>query len=554
MASRIDPDPKPKSAAVPPKPAAPKPAAARPAAAPAKPAGPPPAAGKPGVAAAQPSAAAAQADGDDDDGPAVSAGLLKQAPAWAVSMLVHIVALLAMALIVTEPPKKEAAVSIVSSAPEVDDNFEELDPEPPAEDVQPTEVTADVAVPTDVTVVEPVDVVSVANDPEAAPLTVEVSDFGSETAPATDMLATIGVAGGTGKAGFGHRGGNTAAKAGQGGGGADTEAAVDRALKWIAAHQLQDGSWSFNFKDCPQCNGQCSGDGSQKDRAGATAMAILPFLGRGFTHKEGPYKKTVENGVAYLAGLSMQNQGAVYGKGAGHAGLYIQGLAGIALSESYGMTQDGRLQAPAQYALDHIMAAQDKAGGGWRYHVGQPGDTSVVGWQLMALKSGHMAYLNVEANTIKKAIEFLDSVKGDEYGSTYGYTGPGSGPGTTAVGLLCRMYLGWKKDNQGLQMGVERFAKTGPNQNLYFSYYATQIMHHMEGDIWLAWNDKMKKLLLPSQATKGHEAGSWFMTGSGDHNQGGRLYCTSLATMMLEVYYRHLPIYSTQSVDEEFQE
>jgi hypothetical protein len=34
----------------------------------------------------------------------------------------------------------------------------------------------------------------------------------------------------------------------------------------------------------------------------------------------------------------------------------------------------------------------------------------------------------------------------------------------------------------------------------------------------------------------------------------GRLYCTLLATMILEVYYRHLPIYGTQSVDDEFRE
>jgi hypothetical protein len=40
----------------------------------------------------------------------------------------------------------------------------------------------------------------------------------------------------------------------------------------------------------------------------------------------------------------------------------------------------------------------------------------------------------------------------------------------------------------------------------------------------------------------------------GDHGAdiGGRLYCTSMATMVLEVYYRHLPIYRNQSVEQEF--
>ena len=57
-----------------------------------------------------------------------------------------------------------------------------------------------------------------------------------------------------------------------------------------------------------------------------------------------------------------------------------------------------------------------------------------------------MAYLTVDPDTIQGAIKFLDSVQA-ESGAKYGYTGPGAGQATTAIGLLCRMYLGWKKDN-----------------------------------------------------------------------------------------------------------
>jgi hypothetical protein len=35
-------------------------------------------------------------------------------------------------------------------------------------------------------------------------------------------------------------------------------------------------------------------------------------------------------------------------------------------------------------------------------------------------------------------------------------------------------------------------------------------------------------------------------------DKGGRLYCTSMATVILEVYYRHLPIYRKQSTEEDF--
>ena len=566
MASRIEPEktPKPPAAAkpVPPKSAAPKPTgaakpAAKPAAAPkpaaAKPAGPPPAAGKPGGAAAQrPAPHGAEEEGDAEAN-ALASGLLKNTPAWAVSMLVHVIALLAMALMVTPPPEKEKVHVITSSAPEVDEDFEELEPEQPVENVPQTDAVADVAVPTDVNVVEDVKVISTADDLDAAPLAVELSDFGSETAPAADVAATIGVAGGTGT-GLGGRA-KRAELAGTTGAGAGTATAVDRALKWFIEHQMDDGGWSFDLTECPKCRGKCShsGDaGRSKDRAGATAMALLPFLGRGYTHKEGPYKMQIERGIAFLATQAANGQGKVYGPG---GSMYSQGLAGIALSESYGMTQDNRLAQPTQLALNFIMSAQDPRGGGWRYSPGQPGDTSAVGWQIMALKSGNMAYLQVDPLTIKKAVEFLDSVQ-DDSGSAYGYADPGKGLGTSAVGLLCRMYLGWKKDNAALQRGVERLAKAGPTADLYYSYYATQIMHHMEGDMWVAWNDKMKKMLLDAQAKDGHEAGSWYdgVNGGNGAHAAGRVYCTSLATMILEVYYRHLPIYRTQSVDEEFKE
>jgi hypothetical protein len=552
MPTANDPEEKPQPVKQAVKPAAAKPATATKATV-AKPATAPPKPAPRAAAVPKPAAASAAAE-DDDAGPSVGTSLLKQTPAWAVSMLVHIVALLAMALIVTEPPKKEAAVSIVSS-PSTDENIQEFEENTPLETpVETTDPVADVAVTTDVVIESTA--VSDANDVDAAPLAVELSEFGDITAPASDMLSTIGAVGGTG-GGMGGRK-NAAALAGGGGGGKDTEDAVDRALKWFVNHQMPDGGWSCDLASCPSCQGKCSHGSkhSLAERGGATALALLPFLGRGYTHKEGPYKKELEAGIAFLAGMCVQGQGRCFADG---GNMYSQGLAAIALSEAYAMTQDNRLQGPAQAALNFISQAQDPVGGGWRYNPRQAGDTSALGWQLMALKSGNMAYLSVNASTVKNAIRFLDSAS-EESGSFYGYTGPGREIGTTAAGLLCRMYLGWKKDDSALQRGVQALAKTGPTNDLYYDYYATQVMHHMEGDLWQAWNAKMKPMLLKAQATSGHEAGSWYdgFTGgiAGGHapKVGGRLYCTSLATMILEVYYRHLPIYGNQVTEAEFKE
>jgi len=480
--------------------------------------------------------------------------LFRQMPGWAASLIVHIVALLGMALLVIDPPRRPAALSILVGPAESEEEMPDFDtalpPLPAVADPVPTE-TVDAA-----------DTVDLAPEPlpdVLAPTAIEPQPPSSGDVWLGELpMPQGGGAYGPGRLGSGPAGALSLRRPAnvktierrEG-----TEGAVDRALKWFIAHQMPDGGWSFDLKACPSCQGKCSHGGSSHGRCAATAMALLPFLGRGYTHKEGPYKSQLESGIAFLAGLAMKGQGnaAMAGGESGHHGVYAQGLAGICLSEAYAMTQDNRLQQPAQYALNCIMDWQDLVGGGWGYQPKSAGDTSILGWQLMALKSGNMAYLQINHATIKNAIKFLDSVEEDS-GAFYGYRAPGKGPGTTAIGLLCRMYLGWKKDNPALERGVEFFAKKGPTNDLYYDYYATQIMHHMEGDVWQAWNAKMKKMLLDAQAKEGHDAGSWFKSFEGGHgpHKGGRLYCTSLATMILEVYYRHLPIYRNQATDDQF--
>ncbi len=205
------------------------------------------------------------------------------------------------------------------------------------------------------------------------------------------------------------------------------------------------------------------------------------------------------------------------------------------------------LMAPAQQAIDFVCYAQDPAGGGWRYMPRQRGDMSVTGWQLAALRSAHGGCLRVPPATVTKAVAFLDSVQADE-GAAYGYVQPGDRPATTAIGLLSRLYLGWNKDNPALKRGVERLAAKGPSENnMYYNYYAHQLMFQVGGEAWRTWNDQMLDFLAESQATEGHEAGSWYFDADHGARRGGRRYATAMAAMIIEVYYRHLPIFEKQT-------
>jgi hypothetical protein len=323
------------------------------------------------------------------------------------------------------------------------------------------------------------------------------------------------------------------------GGSPESEDAVARGLKWLAVHQQRDGSWSFDHRHGP-CHGYCRHPGSETSSTAATALALLPFFGAGHTQAEGEYQDLVQRGLFYLADRMVRNsQGGDFRGTSGD--MYGQGLATLVFSEAYAMTGDEQLKNFAQAGLDFITAAQH-AGGGWRYLPGQPGDTTVTGWQLMALKSGKLAGLEVSSSVIYRATHFLDSVAADD-GATYGYQNNSARGACGAIGLYCRMLTGWNHYHPVLARGVENLAAQGPSpDDMYFNYYATMVLHHFDGPSWQPWNHQMRDRLVAEQAAGGHESGSWYYPH--EYSKiGGRLYNTCMALVTLEVYYRYMPLY-----------
>src|SRR5258707_10011664 len=210
------------------------------------------------------------------------------------------------------------------------------------------------------------------------------------------------------------------------------------------------------------------------------------------------------------------------------------------------MTQDTALRKPAEMAVKFCFESQDPELGGWRYSPRTDSDTSVTGWMVMALQTAKMAGLEVPATSLELVNDYLDKTTFD--GIHYGYQA-GMEPtlSMTAEALLCRQHLGWKQDDPRLVAGADYVLKHLPvleDRDVYHWYYATQLMHHMEGKYWPAWNESFSKLLIESQEKKGPEKGSWDPLGAhpdrwASLGQGGRLYVTCLSLYMLESYYRH---------------
>ncbi len=330
-----------------------------------------------------------------------------------------------------------------------------------------------------------------------------------------------------------------------GGGTTESEAAVARGLKWLIRVQMPDGRWKLDhpaFKE----------KGLDNDVAG-TALGLLPLLAAGKTHKpakDNPYDKPIEKALNFLLRRQDPKSGFMGDKSA-HHGIYGHGLASITLCEAYGLTQDPKLRRPAQLAINYIVTAQHEQGG-WRYSAGSPGDLSVSGWLVMALKSALMAGLDVPAVTLRKAQNFLES-SCDTKNEGYAYTPGTSGTATmTAVGLLCRQYLqSWGPQNIRMIKAVDAFIKTTPptTKNCYYYYYATQVMHHFGGEAWKNWNGQMRTHLVKTQDSveSSPNFGSWPAAGDPWASSGGRLMVTSLNLLTLEVYYRYLPLYYRES-------
>ncbi|KAF0245841.1 MAG: hypothetical protein FD180_1253 [Planctomycetota bacterium] len=427
----------------------------------------------------------------------------------------------------------------------------------------------------------------VASDPKPANIKPALPEVGATTTPFPLKVLAGEVSGKDGPGGIyaGRGGSGRGEMLRQFGGDGQSEQAVIDGLAWLAKHQSKSGAWEpGRFDDnCPRGD-DCGGDekGEQMYSGATTALAILAYLGAGYSHFDdhlrpqdqgGPvthqYTATIKKALNWLCREQNEKTGELDPEG--DRNMYVHGIASLAVIEAYSMTKDPALKPHAQRAVIHMVDAQQDSGG-WNYTPENMSrsDASITSWMVMGLRSARAAGLAVPKRTWDRS-RFCMSKLTDYQTGNVGYCIQGS-PGRVtrgcncmvAVGMATRAYLAMPDDQQISEKFVDIILKAPPRyddtpgacpnwgglQNrkggahwsLYYTYYATLALFHHGGKPWEEWNQKMRACTLPAQRKSGHAKGSWDPV-VWDGAWGGRVYTTAFNVMNLEVYYRYLPCY-----------
>jgi hypothetical protein len=316
------------------------------------------------------------------------------------------------------------------------------------------------------------------------------------------------------------------------GGKEEYEDQVVSALRWLQKNQAEDGSWKAQGKP-----------------AAMTGLALLAYLGHCETPLSTEFGDTVLDAIIYLVANGKKNGGGLATSTANRQWCYEHPIATYALAEAYTLCKEFQISIPGLeetvLAAGNLIIKNQNVNGGWAYGydttAGAHTDTSVVCWQMQALKACKTTELKFEGldKSAKDGIKYIESCTAKN--GTVGYKSSGGRTSMTPGGSLC--YQQWGKGKRSLtRKGIKWMNENNDfdykvHGNLYMHYYASQAMINAGGSAWSKYNKKTMGNLAESQL----EDGSWPIPGGSKHSMSTTHYATCLATLMMEVYYRFLP-------------
>jgi len=299
----------------------------------------------------------------------------------------------------------------------------------------------------------------------------------------------------------------------------ETTAAIDQALRWLAANGNEDGSWGSTY------------------RVAETSAALMAFMLKGEFPGRGMYGARLDKAVTFLVRRGQEQGGYLGGK---QQGMYEHGLATLALSEVWGESDKDEIKDVLKKAVEVTLRSQNREGG-WRYSP-QPtdADISVTVIQIVALASAKEAGIHVPDSVLTNAVIYVQKCQHPLGGFAYQ---PGGVPGfaRSAAGVMS-LFMAGQRNTTAAARGLDYLIKapdtkfSATQYYFYAHYYAMQALYQAGDDArYRDWYTQIRDQLLKRQ----RQDGAWPASDGGTTSA----FSTGMACLILGVPYRFLPIY-----------
>jgi hypothetical protein len=329
---------------------------------------------------------------------------------------------------------------------------------------------------------------------------------------------------------------------------APTRAAIQRGLQYLARHQETDGSFVDGIGR--KVNNTYLAHAGK--HVGVTSLAGISFLANGSTPGRGTYGKNVQGCLDFIL-RCVTREGFVTND---QSRMYEHAFATLFLAEVAGMAPSAEVQDALKASVGCIVASQNSQGG-WRYLPGaKDSDISITVCQVQALRAARNMGVRVPKDTIDRAIHYVktsyigDRVSYHQYKGGFWYQVYENRPfrpsrtsfALTAAGVTA-LYGAGEYDGEEIRGGLKylfdrrnRPPATDMTRTFdywYGHYYAIQAFFQAGEPYWSEWYPSIRDEIVEGQAVLG------------DHWEDlvGPCYATAMATLILQIPYRYLPIF-----------
>jgi Prenyltransferase and squalene oxidase repeat len=311
----------------------------------------------------------------------------------------------------------------------------------------------------------------------------------------------------------------------------ETLRAVIKGLDFLASKQADDGSWIVG--------------GGEAYPVAMTGLSGTTYLAHGNSPTRGRYSKNVQGAVEYLVRCGTAT-GLITGptQDSGMP-MHGHGFALMFLACVYGMITKESLRKQVQSVIRKAVAltSQGQSGqGGWSYVPGTGDEGSVTVTQVQALRAAHNAGFLVPKSVIEEAVRYLERCRTPEGGIEYSLRSGGGPRLPISAAAVATLYNAGQFDStiatDCLKFVWDRFRANegfskGEQHDYYTHLYAAQGFYMAGDQYWDAYFPRTRDQLIALQQPDGSWPGDFI----------GPVYGTGVATIILQLPYKYLPVF-----------